>query len=190
MLHDLSLAQTFLLPPWEIAMAITVSGSNPTQVAVASNTITTNTTHPTGAPNARSYVIADDIIGLIPAGRFVGGFGLLLQTTDTAGAIAMTNNGSILATGEPTNALELLGNGGAVTYGGTGTITNYSAAFGSHALSISNVGAGSVNATIDNDLSANNGHAVLIFTQNGGINFTQSAGTVLSNAVRGTGFNT
>src|SRR5262245_26601376 len=151
-------------------MAITVSGSNPVQVTVSSNTTTTNDTHPTGAPNARGYVVADDIVGLVGAGRWVRGFGLRLETTDVNGAIALTNHG-VINIDQPIAALELIGNGGLVSYAGTGAIINHDGA----ALNIVNsVGSGGVNATIGHDISANNATAVSINTH-GAIAFTVAA---------------
>ncbi len=72
-------------------MAITVTGSNPTQVTVVSETTTTNTTFNAGVPNDRSYVLNDSIVGTINAGAIVRGFGLRLQTTEADGGVAMTN---------------------------------------------------------------------------------------------------
>src|SRR5262245_58039799 len=110
-------------------MAITVSGLSPILVTVVSNTVTTNTTFPAGVPNDRSYLLGNDVVGLLPSGRWIAGFGLLLQNTGALNGIAMTNNG-LIVTNEAVAALELVGNGGALSYGGTGTIINNSAAGG------------------------------------------------------------
>ncbi len=72
-----------------------------------------------------------------------------------------------------TAALDLTGNGGAVTYTGSGTITN----LGGAALFMSNGGSGSASATISDNVRSGNSSAVWIITQNGGVNFTQASGT-------------
>jgi hypothetical protein len=153
-------------------MAITVNGANPTQVIVVSNTVTTNDTHPTGAPSARNYVFADNIVGAVNAGVGVGGFGLRLETTLAAGVIAMTNNG-LVTVDQGTPALELIGNGGAVTYAGTGHIDNDSDV----ALRIDNDAAGTIEATLGGNVTSGDGAAVDIDAVNGTVTFTQAAGT-------------
>lgn len=109
-------------------MAITVTGANPTRVTVVSNTVTADTTFNGSATNDRNYAIGDDIIGVVNAGVMVGGFGLRLETIAVNGDIAMTNNGGIAVT-HATTGVALAGNGGSVTYGGTGFITNHSNVF-------------------------------------------------------------
>src|SRR5918995_5390045 len=105
-------------------MAIAVSGANPTQVTVVSNTVTTNTTFNANAPNDRRYALADNIVGTVNAGVGVGGFGLELRTTLADGGVAMTNNG-VIDVAQPVISLDIQGNGGAVTYAGTGFIANH-----------------------------------------------------------------
>ncbi len=123
-------------------MAITVTGTNPTAVTVASNTTTTDTIYDGSGTNDRTYQIADAIAGMVNAGILVGGAGLRLETTLAGGAITMVNNGDagFSVVGDP--ALYLVGNGGAVTYSGTGSITDMVGL--GPALSIVNIGAGSV----------------------------------------------
>jgi hypothetical protein len=165
-------------------MAITVTGANPTRVTVVSNTVTADTTFNGSATNDRNYAIGDDIIGVVNAGVMVGGFGLRLETIAVNGDIAMTNNGGIAVT-HATTGVALAGNGGSVTYGGTGFITNHSNVFNSPALQITNNGAGSVSATVNNNITANNGRAVDITAANGPITLTQAAGTTISNTLDG-----
>jgi hypothetical protein len=148
-----------------------VSGTNPTNVTVVSNTVTTDTTFNAGAPNDRTYVIADSIAGTINNGVLVGGFGLQLVPTGALSGIAMVNNGGVTVD-QSTPALQLLGNGGAVTYGGTGFITNDG--FG-RGLSIQNIGAGGVSATIGGNITANNSQAVHLSSVSGAIKLTQAA---------------
>ena len=158
-------------------MAITVTGSNPTRVTVVSETITTDTVFNAGAPNDRAYVLNDSIVGTINAGAIVRGFGLRLETTEVNGGVAITNNESIFVSGPIMPALELIGNGGAVTYAGSGTITNNVGA----ALRVTNNGSGSASVAIGGDIKAGPGQAVSITTQNGSITFTQAAGTRIDN---------
>src|SRR5262245_49208989 len=103
-------------------MAITVTSSNPTRVTAVSFTATTNTTYPTSPSFDRNYVFPDDIIGMVNTGVLVTGFGLRLETPTLNGDIMMINNGGVAANGLPMGAaaLELVGNGGSVSYGGTG----------------------------------------------------------------------
>ena len=160
-------------------MAISVSGRNPTKVTVVSNTVTTDTIFNGSATNNRTYVIQDDdIAGTINDGIVVGGFGLWLETNKAGGSIAMVNNGGVTVDRTST-ALQLVGNGGTMTYSGTGFVTNH----GGKALNISNIGAGSIGATISDNITANDTQAITVGTDSGAVSFTQNAGTTTSNGV-------
>jgi Ca2+-binding RTX toxin-like protein len=163
-------------------MAITVSATNPTNVTVVSNTVTTSTVFNGGATNDQIYAIADDIAGTINHGVMVGGFGLQLQTTEPGGGVTMVNNGGVTVDQNGNNAaLVLVGKGGAVTYGGTGFVTSY----GSSALALFGVGTGDVSATIGGNMTANAAQAVQIVTGSGAVNFIQAVGTTISNRLGG-----
>ena len=163
-------------------MAITVTGSNPTQVTVVSHTITTDTLFTTSPSNDRIFAFADLIVGTINNDVMVGGFGLQLWATALGSSITMTNNG-IIAVDQSTPALELIGRGGQVIYDGTGFITNHGSG---PALNMSNDGAGSIIATIRDDIAADDAIAIAARTDGSGlISFAQAAGTTISNRLTG-----
>jgi hypothetical protein len=158
-------------------MAISVSGTNPTRVTVASNTTTTNTTFNANVPNDRDYIFADHVTGTVNAGVTLDGFGLFLQSTRSNGRAALTNNGSV-SVNSPLDALALEGHGGAVTYAGSGTVTNVG---DGRALFLDN-NSGNITATINNNISANLGSAIRLNTTGPGIaTLTQAASTLVSN---------
>jgi fibronectin-binding autotransporter adhesin len=161
-------------------MAITVSdGGNPRLVTAESDTVTTDTEFNDNAPNDRSYIRAENIVGAVNAGVTVSGFGLNLQSTPAGGSVAMTNNGAVIVN-QLSDALILEGNGGAVTYAGSGIVSNAGAG---RALFLDNSDGGDINAVINNDITANTASAVVLNTNDDGVvTFTQAAGTLVSNA--------
>ncbi len=162
-------------------MAITVSGTNPVLVTVVSTTATANTTFPANAGTGtdRSYVFADNIVGTVNPALLVVGFGLSLQTTLAGGGVSLTNNGFVNIS-QTVSAVELVGNGGAVTYIGNGPITNNA----DTALEINNTGAGTVTATINNNVTSNAAQAVEIQCGTGLLTLTQNAGSfITANAI-------
>ena len=107
------------------------------------------------------------------------GFGLRLQSTLAGGGVALTNNGFVNIS-QTVSAVELVGNGGAVTYIGNGPITNNS----DIALEINNTGAGTVTATINNNVTSNAAQAVEIQCGTGLLTLTQNAGSfITANAI-------
>jgi VCBS repeat protein len=158
-------------------MAITVTGNNPTTVTVVSTTVTTNTTFNANAPNDRFYQLADtNIIGAINAGVAVGGFGLAIQPSVVGGGIDFTNSGFV-SINHIDPALELVGNGGLVTYRGTGTVTNSGSGAALFVHAFSGTG-GSADVTIDGTVVANGGTAA--FAAGDALTFTQGAGSFIT----------
>jgi len=149
------LAAAMASPQSARAQSCATSGTDPVTITcnAPGNTITlnnsTNSTSPT-TTNANSQVFNADLIGNITAGTTMDGFGLALTTTKANGGVAITNNG-VLTT---FTALQLNGNGGAVTYTGTGTITS-----GGEGLELNN--SGTISATINNNISSANGSGIV-----------------------------
>lgn len=157
-------------------MAVSVSGTNPVKVTVGSNTSTTNTTYNAGAPNDRNYVFDDAIQGAINLNALVTGFGLRLQSTSAGKSVSLVNNGFVsVDTGIA--AVQLVAEAGAITYGGSGSISNGGTGGG---LSILNQGLGSVTATISNNIFGGDGRGVGISAAGGTVSVTQTAGSVIS----------
>ena len=155
-------------------MAITVTGSNPTAVTVVSDTTTTYTVYNGSKTNDGIYQIADSIVGTVDAGIQVRGV-LQLETTLAGGTITMVNNGDLFASmGSP--PCSLVGNGGTVTYSGTGTLDG---GYGGRGLEIVNVGAGSVDATVSGNIDTDGAGTVYIDTMSGAVNFTQAAQSLI-----------
>ncbi|WP_426615974.1 autotransporter outer membrane beta-barrel domain-containing protein [Bradyrhizobium sp. McL0616] len=138
--------------------ACATSGTDPVSVTCAADTTTTNTTNnSTGiATVARIQSFNADLIGQVGSGVTIDGFGLDLVTTKASGGINFTNAGTV-TTGQNVNALQLVGNGGAVTYGGVGTVTATGAGSG---LQLGNTGSGSITATVGGAVTASNGSAI------------------------------
>ena len=136
-------------------MAINVSHVDLSFVTVVSNTTTTDTTYAANPPDDRNYVFAADIVGMVNADVLLGGFGMFLRTTLAGGTIDMTNDGGITVD-QPSAALELIGNGGMVTYAGTGSITNGDG----NALHIGNSGASSIRVTANDTIESLNGAGI------------------------------
>jgi VCBS repeat protein len=156
-------------------MAINVSGANPTLVTAASDTTTTNTTFNTNPPNDRNYVFADTIGATINAGVVVSGFGLRLESTAADANVFLGGEGSV-AINQATAAVELVGNGGTVSYAGTGSITNDD---GPGVTITNNGGSGAV--LLRNNVFSNNAVGVTI-AATGPVFFTQEAGHTVSNS--------
>ncbi|MBR1257947.1 calcium-binding protein [Bradyrhizobium sp. AUGA SZCCT0240] len=157
-------------------MAITVSGTNPTLVTVGSNTTTTNTTFNANAPLDRNYVFDDAIDGAINLNTLVTGFGLRLQSTSAGKSVSLINNG-LVAVDVGLPAVQLVAEGGAITYAGSGSISNGGTGGG---LSILNQGLGAVTATISNNILGGDGRGVGIQAAAGTVSVTQTAGSVIS----------
>ncbi|MBX4365939.1 hypothetical protein K4H01_26355, partial [Mycobacterium tuberculosis] len=79
----------------------------------------TNTTSASTSTHDRTQSFDANLVGTIQAGVPVSGDGLRLTATGTPHTIDMTNNGSVLVNviNVTTGALQLDGNGGAITYG-------------------------------------------------------------------------
>ena len=107
-------------------MAIIVSGSNPTVVTAVSDTTTVNTTFPTNQASGtdRHYEFDDNIVGIINAGVHITGPGLRLAALGaTPHAISLIHNGEdIQSLASAAAAVELDGNGGTISYTGSGDL--------------------------------------------------------------------
>lgn len=149
-----------LFNPQSALAACSTSGVDPVTLSCAANTSTANTTNntsPNAATSDRIQSFNADLIGQVDGGVTVDTFGLNLVTTKATGAIAFTNNGAVTTNQNAVNALQLDGNGGAVTYGGTGTITTTGTS--GNGLHITNIGAGTIAATAS-AITTSNGTAI------------------------------
>src|ERR1700682_4147387 len=136
-----------LADPQGALAACSTSGVDPVTVSCAANTSTTNsanTTIPNAATSDSVQSFNADLIGQVNGGVTVDTFGLNLVTTKANGGIAFTNSGAVTSN-QNVNTLQLDGNGGAVTYGGAGSITNTGNGAG---LRLRNIGAGTITATV------------------------------------------
>nr|WP_249154261.1 autotransporter outer membrane beta-barrel domain-containing protein [Bradyrhizobium manausense] len=114
------------------AMACVANGTTTVTINCASDTATTNTTNTSSAntnTDDRIQSFDANLVGTIPTGLgsgvIVAGAGFELKAAGTTPhTIDMTNNGavSVPLAGVTTGALQLDGNGGAITYGGSGTV--------------------------------------------------------------------
>jgi uncharacterized protein with beta-barrel porin domain len=148
-----------LFNPQSALAACSTSGVDPVTVSCAANTSTantTNTTSPNAATSDRIQRFNADLIGQINSGVTVDTFGLNLVTTKANGGIAFTNSGAVTSN-QNVNALQLDGNGGAVTYGGAGSITDTG---GGDGLRLSNLGAGTITATVSGAVTTAAGDAI------------------------------
>jgi hypothetical protein len=148
-----------LFNPQGALAACSTSGVDPVTVSCAANTSTTNSTNAT-SPNAatsdRIQQFNADLIGQVNSGVTVDTFGLNLVTTKANGGIAFTNSGAVTSN-QNVNALQIDGNGGAVTYGGAGSITNSGNGSG---FSLSNIGAGTISATVAGAVTTSAGKGI------------------------------
>ena len=133
--------------------ALKISGTDPDPIVVLAdvNTTTiagTNFASPSQSA-VRDQILNGDISGTVNAGVTVNGFGLDVSSSKVGGAVNFVNNGAIVIDNAGANgnaALFLSGNGGGVTYSGTGTISNHANTPDSAGLAIaSNGGIGGTN---------------------------------------------
>jgi autotransporter-associated beta strand protein len=118
------------------------------------NTVTTNAINENqNAPSSTAYWqrFATTINATIAQGATISGRGLLINGTDN-NPITVTNNGTVshtageTANGQPVNGLQIIGNGGLVTYLGNGSATtNASPPSLASGLSINNSNGGGIN---------------------------------------------
>jgi Ca2+-binding RTX toxin-like protein len=108
-------------------MTITVTGTKPRVVTVASDTTTTNTTFTAGAAAGtdRRYAFPDEIVAVIDAA--VDGEGLELQAVGVIPHdISLTNNSSVTSSTLSNEGLiELNNKGGDISYTGAGDVRSY-----------------------------------------------------------------
>jgi len=158
------------------AVACVANGTTTVTVDCTANTATTNTTNTTSTnttTNDRIQSFDANLVGTIPtgigSGVIVAGAGFELTATGTSPhTIDMTNNGavSVPLAGVSTGALQLDGNGGAITYGGSGTVAGGSSNIG---LYITNA-AGDI--TFNGTGKISSGFASGIYTQTTGSGVT------------------
>lgn len=148
------------------AMAACIAnGTTTVTIDCAANTTTTNTTNTTSTNTSTSDRIQSfdaNLVGTIHSGISIGGAGLELKATGaTPHTIDVTNGGtvSVSIAGVTTGALQLDGNGGAITYGGAGTVAGGSSNAGVY---MTNVGG---NITFNGTGAVSSGFASGIFTQ-------------------------
>jgi len=165
-------------------MACVANGTTTVTVDCASTIVTTNTTNSTSTNTSthdRIQSFDANLVGTIQSGVPVSGAGLELTATGTTPhSIDVTNSGSVIVNviNVTTGALQLDGNGGAITYGGAGTVDGGSGNIG---LYIANVGG---NITFNGTGAISSGFGSGIYTQT-----TLGGVTTLSiaNNVTGTG---
>ena len=128
------LASTALVSVAALSMSVTDASAACTvtttgTVDCLANTTTTNTINTNGATAPSSDKLQEfdngsNITGTIANGVTVDGFGLQLSLTNAArtNTIGVTNSGTV-TTNQSVNALELNGNGGLVSYIGSGTVS-------------------------------------------------------------------
>ena len=175
------------IPASSALAACSTSGVAPATVTVtcAANTTTTdttNTTSPNAATSDRNQSFAADITGQVNTGVTVTGFGLELVTTKVGGAVSLTNSGTINTTSPPLPtegaAVVLTGNGGNVSYSGSGSVAGAGGNVFGLELNTAGAGAVTVNATGGSITATGNGVFGLgVFNSAaGGINVTTSGG--------------
>ena len=152
---------TALLSSSPVFAACQVTGTDPVTVTCASTTTTntTNTTTPNASTNDRVQRFNADMIGEVQAGATVDTYGLFLDSTAANGHVSFTNNGTLSRNAVGTQGgLSLQGNGGGVSYTGSGNLLG----------------------------NGGNNHGVEIFDQNasegpGSLVFNATGGSVQSN---------
>src|SRR5687768_14617417 len=129
-------------------MTIQVAGQNLVLVKAVSNTTTIagNSTNPNPSSTARTQQFAANIVGEVNAGVIVDGLGLQFSATGgnsidvvNAGSVGVTTGGNGL-----TDVLEINGNGGDISYRGTGDITHFISGAAGDGLSMTNTGSGDI----------------------------------------------
>jgi hypothetical protein len=158
------------------ACTVTPAGT----VNCLASTTTTNTTNTNGATNpssdrAQEFNNGANITGVMTA--TVDGYGLQLSLINAGpNTIDVINSGTVTTSQDPVNALELNGNGGSVTYTGTGTVSTTGG--NGHALAITNSGAGGVTVTNDGILNSAAVQGLFIVTQGTGTITANGSGAV------------
>jgi hypothetical protein len=142
---------------------------------------TTNTTSSAGGTSTTSQTqnFNSNVIGNVQAGANISGNGLTIQSFKANGSVDMTNSGAIGASGGFT-ALALIGNGGNVSYIGSGTLTG--SAGNSPGITMTNnvagTGAVTFNAT-GGSITSSGGPSFgidMLGLSTGGFSYTSSAG--------------
>ena len=140
-----------MLIPVGAQAACSTAGVNPVTITCAADTSTTNTTNatsPNPATSDRTQQFGTNLVGVVHTEVTVSGFGLTLVATGGNHTIDMVNNGTVTSGTNAVAGMQLVGDGGLVTYAGNGGIVNANTVVNPNqdraALRISNVGAGSV----------------------------------------------
>jgi uncharacterized protein with beta-barrel porin domain len=160
--------------------------SAPNSVACAANTTTTFTTNTdAGTPSSSDYrqrfTTGGAVSGTVNAGVSIDGNGLFIDNTTQAGAasaITFINNGSIKSANALTSALDLQGNGGLISYSGSGTVSSFP--LGGNGLNARNQNGGSI--LIDTGtgaVSSNPGSAIAATADGAGTVTITAAGAVI-----------
>jgi len=172
--------------PAQAACTITTTTNPSDTVSCATNTTTTDTTG-TG-PTDRHYVgvAAFPLFTNVPAGVLIDGYGLAI-TSNGASPLTVTNNGAIqvnlgnTATAGGNAALQLNTDNSAITYSGTGSMTNLSTTGAGLEVLIS--GTGSFTGTIGGNVTNSDAGNFAIELEHSGtagnLNVTTAAGTTL-----------
>lgn len=151
----------------DASAACTVTAAS--AVDCLADTFTANTTNLNGGTAASSdrrqeFDNGSNITGTVASNVTVSGAGLQLVLTNVPppdNTIGFTNSGTV--TSNQNNALELIGNGGLVSYTGSGTVS--ATAGGSNALAVTNIGAGGVSVTNNGTFSSGAVDGLFIHTQ-------------------------
>jgi hypothetical protein len=184
----LSLGAAFSLAVSPAALAAcTTAGANPVEIT-CDDTTTLNTDNNT---DSRNHIHNDNIEAEVEADATIDGYGLRIETTAANGSIEMEHNGDeVILTEAGANtgsallgpgALELNGNGGLVTYSGSGDVSNLTAT--GAGLLITNTGDGSVVADVSGTITGPAGIVVSV-EGNGTIDLTTN-GPVVGTAGHG-----
>src|ERR1044072_2762886 len=173
-----------------MSIAVTTTGT----VDANADTTTNNTTNINGADltsddRIQLFNNGNAIVGTIDSGVDIDGAGLeLLQQSAAALAVSMANDGTVSSTLSGQAAMQLTGNGGAVTYTGSAT-SLVTGTGGAAALALNNVaaGTGNVTATVNGDVSGGVGIVATQFAAAGTGNVLVAVGTTTPTDVTGTG---
>ncbi len=138
-------------PAWAQCATTTAGGVTSLTCGNTVTTNATNTNENNPSTTARAHRYAGTINVNIAQGVTVSGLGLLIWPTGN-NPLTVTNNGTVshtageTANGQPVNGLEIIGNGGLVTYLGNGSATtNATPPALASGLSISNTNGGGIN---------------------------------------------
>jgi hypothetical protein len=178
----LSLGAAFSLAGSPAALAdCTTAGANPVEIT-CDDTTTLNTNNNT---DSRNHIHNDNIEAEVEADATIDGYGLRIETTAANGSIEMEHNGDeviLTEAGADTGsvllgpgALELNGNGGLVSYTGSGDVSNLTAT--GAGLLITNTGDGSVVADVSGTITGPAGIVVSV-EDNGTIDLTTNGPVV------------